>query len=97
MLEAEEEEAAAAAAAGGARTVSLSPALPVSCSAEVGRELAPLPRSAAEPAAAAGGTAPLPGRTGCAGARGRGAAMPVRAGVRELVPLPLETLRCRSG
>lgn len=81
----------------GARTVSLSPALPVSCRAQVGRELAPLPRSAAEPAAAPGGTAPPPGRTGRAGAWGQGTATPVRARVREVVPLPLETLKYRSG
>lgn len=37
------------------------------------------------------------GRTGRAGAWGRGTATPVRARVRELVPLPLETLKYPSG
>lgn len=58
-----EEEAAAAAEEGaGARTVSLSPALPVFAVPKWERERAALPLSSAGPGAAPGGTGP--GRTG---------------------------------
>lgn len=113
MLAAEKEAEEAVAEKGGgqagARTVSLSPAFPVSCRAGVERELAPLPRSAAEP------VQPRAGPPRCR-ARGRGAATPVRArgaeagtapvraaeiavrlGMLEQVPDPLETLRYPTG